>query len=403
MRVLVGITGGIAAYKVPQLVRMLKKNGADVKTVCTPNALRFVGDETLRTVSGHPVYRDGASLQDVEHIRLAEWADLFLICPATANTIAKIAHGIADNLLSTLALSIPLHKLVIVPAMNTVMWENAATQENIRLLKRRGARVLPVGEGELACGATGAGRMIEVDKIMEIIFATTGPDALILKGKKILISSGPTEEPLDPVRVITNRSSGKMGAALAKAALRYGAEVTVVSGPAKVPLPSGARVVRVRTAAEMREAMLAEFEAVDICIMAAAVSDFRPIKAGVSKIKREEGKPFTLSLEPNADILAELGAKKGERFLVGFALETEDGEARAREKMLQKGCSMMVLNKAEESLSLDSTRITVLYENEAGETRPVTGKDDAAEYLMGLIATRMGLTDPPEPECRKTI
>lgn len=386
MRVLVGITGGIAAYKVPQLVRMLKKQGADVKTVCTPNALRFVGDETLRTVSGHPVYRDAASLQDVEHIRLAEWADLFLICPATANSIAKIAHGIADNLLSTLALSIPLNKLVIVPAMNTVMWENAATQENIRLLEQRGANVLPVGEGELACGTTGAGRMIEIKEIADYVLSSTGPDTPLFKGKKILISSGPTEEPLDPVRVITNRSSGKMGAALARAALRLGANVTVVSGPAEVPLPSSARVVRVRTAAEMREAMLAEFEAADICIMAAAVSDFRPSQVSASKIKKIGGKPLVLTLEANADILAELGAKKGERFLVGFALETEDGETRAREKMVQKGCSMMVLNQAGESLSLDSTRITVLYGNGASEKCPVTGKDAAAEFLMRRIA-----------------
>lgn len=390
MRVLVGITGGIAAYKVPQLVRLLKKQGADVKTVCTPSALRFVGDEALRAVSSHPVYRDGASLQDIEHIRLAEWTEIFLICPATANTIAKIAHGIADNLLSTLALSIPLCKLVIAPAMNTVMWENAATQENIRLLKERGVRVMPVGEGELACGTSGAGRMAELDEIAAFVIA---PAVQLFKGKNIVISSGPTEEPLDPVRVITNRSSGRMGAALAKAALRLGAEVVVVSGPAKVPLPAGVRVVGVRTAAEMRKAMLAEFDAADICIMAAAVSDFRPIEVSTSKMKRTGDKPVILALEANADILAELGRKKGEKFLVGFALETEEGEVRARGKMTEKGCDMMVLNRADESLSLDTTRITVLDPDGGSETPPIIGKDEAALFLMQRIAARLSLTN----------
>jgi phosphopantothenoylcysteine decarboxylase/phosphopantothenate--cysteine ligase len=392
-RVLVGITGGIAAYKVPQLVRLLKKRGADVKTVCTPAALRFVGDEALRAVSNHPVYRDDAPLLNIEHIRLAEWADLFIICPATANTIAKIASGIADNLLTTLALSIPLDKLLIAPAMNTTMWENAATRENIRLLKQRGVKILPVGVGELACGTTGAGRMLEPDEIVDFVLAATGPESSLFSGNKILISSGPTEEPIDPVRVITNRSSGKMGTALARAALRLGAEVTVVSGPAEAPLPSGARVVNVRTAAEMRTAMVAEFANVDICIMAAAVGDFRPAQFSATKIKKTEGTQLVLVLEANPDILAELGAKKEKRFLVGFALETEDGAERAKSKMLEKGCDMMVLNYADESLSLDSTRIAVLDRNGESETRPVTGKDDAAEYIMQRIAATMGLTD----------
>src|SRR5271157_1045421 len=181
-RILVGITGGIAAYKVPQLIRLLKKNGADVKAVCTPGALRFVGGEALRTVSGHPVYSDNAEFHDLEHIRLSEWADYFLICPATANTIAKITHGIADNLLTTIALSIPSEKTAVAPAMNTVMWENRATRENIATLKKRGVKVLPVGEGELACGASGPGRMLEVEAVADFVMSMI-PASGALKGK----------------------------------------------------------------------------------------------------------------------------------------------------------------------------------------------------------------------------
>ncbi len=388
VRILIGITGGIAAYKVPQLIRLLKKNGAEVKAVCTPCALRFVGDETLRTVSGHPLYRDDVSFHDIEHIRLAEWTDLFIICPATANTIAKIAHGIADNLLTTLALSVPPEKMAVAPAMNTVMWENRVTKENIAALEKRGVTVLPVGEGELACSASGPGRMLEVEEIVDFVMSRL-PAEGALSGKRVLISSGPTEEPIDPVRVISNRSSGKMGAALARAALMQGAKVTVVSGPARAALPPGARIIKVRTAGQMRDAMRKEFRSADICIMAAAVSDFKPAQTRASKIRRDGGGKISLALEANPDILAELGKRKGNKFLVGFALETSAGNEQAERKMNDKKCDMMIVNRAGESLDRDSTKITILDAGGSAEPFPAMDKTQAGELIMQRIAARL--------------
>jgi phosphopantothenoylcysteine decarboxylase/phosphopantothenate--cysteine ligase len=387
-RVLVGITGGIAAYKVPQLIRLLKKEGAEVKAVCTPWALRFVGDETLRTITGFPVYRDGRESYDIEHIRLAEWTDLFAICPATANTIAKIAHGIADNLLTTTAISLPPEKILVAPAMNTTMWQNAATQENVAVLRKRGMTILPVGEGELACKTIGPGRMLEVEEIAGIILSGLHPEPL-LAGKRVLISLGPTEEPLDPVRMMTNRSSGKMGAALARSALKFGAQVVLVSGPVGVSLPDVERLVKVRTAEEMREAMLREFGKADVCIMAAAVGDFRPLSVSATKIRRTEGQRLTVELAANPDILAELGRLKEHRFVVGFALETDDGEASARRKMADKGCDMMILNRADDALEGDTTRITLFTGSEA-EGFPLQSKTEAADCIMRRIAGLAG-------------
>ncbi|MBN2037712.1 MAG: bifunctional phosphopantothenoylcysteine decarboxylase/phosphopantothenate--cysteine ligase CoaBC [Chitinispirillaceae bacterium] len=389
-RILVGITGGIAAYKVPQLIRLLRKQGAEIKAVCTPDALAFIGSETLRTVCGHPLYRDGISYYDaIEHVRLAEWADLFLICPATANTIAKIAHGIADNLLTTLALSLPSRRLLIAPAMNAVMWQNAVTQENIALLEKRGCIVLPVGEGELACASEGPGRMLEIDQIADAALAHASPHGA-LAGKRLLIASGATEEPLDPVRVITNRSSGKMGAALARAALQQGAKVVVVSGPARHAPPYGARVVQVTTADEMRRAMEKEFTAADICIMAAAVSDFRPVRKMSHKVRRRDKGRIAIELAPNPDIAALLGKRKGKRCLVGFALETREGEASARAKMKRKRCDMMILNRAHEALGRDDTRITILTADGSAQKFPVMAKTEAAVIIMQHIAALVG-------------
>ncbi len=386
-RILIGITGGIAAYKVPQLIRLLKKEGNEVKAVCTSWALRFVGDETIRTVTGYPVFRDDDSFYDIEHIRLAEWTDLFAICPATANSIAKIAHGIADNLLTTIAISIPPEKILVAPAMNTVMWLNAATQENVVLLAKRGMTILPVGEGELACSTVGPGRMLDIEEIAGRILSKLHSEPL-LSGKRVLISLGPTEEPLDPVRLITNRSSGKMGAALVRSALAFGAQVTMVSGPVSVSLPA-TEVVKVRTTAEMREAMLREFGAADICIMAAAVSDYRPVEVSASKIQRTEGRRLAIELETNPDILAELCRQKGRKIVVGFSLETNDGEAAARRKMAEKGCDMMVLNTASESLETDTTRITILSGSETKEY-PLQSKSEAADCIMRYIAGLAG-------------
>lgn len=313
-RIVIGISGGIAAYKIPHLIRLLVKQGAAVKVVLTEHALPLVGIDSLQTLCGYPVYRDGSTRYEMDHIKLAQWADLLLIAPATANTIAKIAHGIADNLLTTLVCAAPPSRVLFAPAMNTGMWDNPATRDNIASLTKKEYTVLPVGHGELACGDQGAGRMLEPEELVERIAVFRGA-SMLLKGKKVLISSGPTEEPIDPVRVLTNSSSGKMGAALAEAALRQGAIVTVVTGPASEPLPLGATVIPVRTAVEMGAALLERFAEADICIMAAAVSDYRPAVYATNKIERNDSGKLLLELIPNPDILAGLGRIKEHRFL----------------------------------------------------------------------------------------
>lgn len=389
-KVLIGITGGIAAYKIPSLVRLFRKRGCQVKTVLTPSARGLVGEEALKTVSGNPVFLDGSSFYDMDHIRLSEWADIFLVCPATANTIAKVAHGIADNLLTSLALSIPEEKIIIAPAMNSVMWMNKATCANIEILKSRGVRVLPVGEGELACKVVGPGRMLEVEQIADLVLSPREASA-IFEGKHILISSGPTEEPIDPVRVITNRSSGKMGAALAGVALTMGARVTVVSGPAQMALPSGARVVPVTSAEQMQSALEDEFDSADVCIMAAAVSDYRPAVSSSSKIHREESEKLTLELLPNPDIVAGLGKRKKKQFIVGFSLESGNGLERAVDKMKRKNCDMMVYNRAEDALGRDSTSISLLFADGRVENCPAVDKVEAARVILRSIAGCLGV------------
>lgn len=384
-RIVVGVTGGIAAYKIPHLVRLLRKQGAEVKVVLTSHAQSFVGIDALRTLSGNPVYRDGSAVYDIDHIRLTEWADILLIAPATANTVAKIAHGIADNLLTSIALAFPPGRTIIVPAMNSGMWENPATRENISLLVARTYKVLPVGKGELACGDEGPGRMMEVEAIVEAVmeyFKIGRP----LSGKRVLISSGPTEEPIDPVRVITNRSSGKMGAALAREALRMGAEVTVVSGPISAALPAGVRMRPVRTAEEMETALREEFAATDICIMAAAVADYRPLSASPIKLQRDHQAVFSLDLVANRDILAGLGSLKQKQILVGFALENSDDEVRVKEKMMRKQCDLMVANRVETSLGTDTTEITI-FDTKGGCSKygPVSKEVAARELLRHII------------------
>lgn len=357
-RIVLGITGGIAAYKTPHLIRLLCKKGASVKVVLTRHAMSFTGSEALRTVSGAPLYHDDSTDYDIGHIRLTQWADLLVVAPATANTIAKIAHGIADNLLTSTTLAFSPHNTIIVPAMNTGMWNNEATRTNIATLKARGITVLPVGTGALACGDDGEGRMIEPEEIAAAIEARESAGRP-LSGKTVLISSGPTEEPIDPVRVITNRSSGKMGAALAAEALAMGASVTVVSGPAIAPLPQGAKVIAVRTAEEMSTALHDNFSTADICIMAAAVSDYRPVTVATDKIHRDTTGTLTIACTPNSDILASLGNSKKQQVLVGFALESSDNEARAREKMARKKCDLMVFNLVNTSLGTNDTAITI--------------------------------------------
>jgi phosphopantothenoylcysteine decarboxylase/phosphopantothenate--cysteine ligase len=389
-RIILGITGGIAAYKMPQLVRLLQKQGIEVTAVLTPGSRDLVGEEALRVVTKNPVYREDRaepSGHDMAHIELAKWAQFLLVCPASANTIAKLAHGIADNLLTTLALSFE-SRLLFAPAMNTSMWKNAATRANIDLLASRGARILPVDSGELACGDEGPGRLPPLESIVDFVCSAFAPR--LLSCRKVLISSGPTIEPLDAVRVITNRSSGKMGAALARAALLSGAEVVVVTGPAKAALPPGCRVIPVETALEMKTALEAEFDNCDICIMAAAVSDFRPRHIEQGKKHRAADKEWRVELAANPDIAASLGAKKKKQFLVGFSLDVgEDAEA-GRRKMKAKHCDMMVVNSARTSLETDTTTARVLFSGAKDKIIRECTKQDAAQEIIGLIAGRLG-------------
>lgn len=385
--IVIGVTGGIAAYKIPQLIRLLQKRGAVVKVVVTAHARPLVGEETLRTLSGFPVYSDTATNYDMDHIRLTEWADFFLVAPATANTIAKIAYGIGDNLLTTLALTFPPEKTFIAPAMNTAMWENKTTQKNVSLLKKGGMNVLPVGVGELACGDGGAGRMIEVDAIADILLAESEKERS-LKDVKVLISSGPTEEPIDPVRVITNRSSGKMGAALAAAALRAGAEVTVVSGPAVTSLPDGVEIIRVRTVDEMEREMNHRFPDADICIMAAAVSDYRPSVSAQRKIHRDGKTSLSIELVPNNDILAGLGTKKKKQLLVGFALEDTVDVPRAVAKLERKKCDILILNSIGDALGTDQSEVHyITAEGKVGTAGPAA-KEFIAREICAILAQR---------------
>lgn len=391
LNIVLGVSGGIAAYKIPALIRLLKQHDIELKVVLTKAALTLVGQDALRAVSQGPVYLDEAeSTYDMDHIRLAQWADLFIICPATANTIAKIAHGIADNLLTTLVLSFN-GPILVAPAMNTVMWQNQATRDNIATIKKRGIRVLPVTSGALACGDEGPGRMLSVETVAEYILGAHLP--LCFAGKKILIASGPTAEPIDPVRIITNRSSGKMGAALANAALCMGAEVTVVSGPSQVSLPEGIAVKHVSTFKEMSDTLQMQFKKADVCIMAAAISDFSPCKVSKQKIKREGKRSVSLELTPNKDIAATLAKKRDRQFLVCFSLETDGGEKRAKEKMKKKGCDMMIYNSVDSSLGMDNSKISILYPGKKSIKKPVMSKRETAQVILQSIAGTLGFTN----------
>ncbi|MCL1947247.1 MAG: bifunctional phosphopantothenoylcysteine decarboxylase/phosphopantothenate--cysteine ligase CoaBC [Chitinivibrionia bacterium] len=360
--ILIGISGGVAAYKIPLLIRILKKQGHNVKVILTDSAKKLVAPDVLKTLTGFPVYTDDGENYDMAHIRLEEWADLFVLSPATANSIAKMAHGIADNLLSTTFLSLTC-PIIVVPAMNTAMWNNAATIANVKTLKERGIFVLPTATGELACGAVGAGRMIEPSDISEYVTLVLQKTNLQGKfsGKTICIASGSTIEPIDAVRFITNSSSGKMGAALARAAILSEAKVIVVSGAAKEKLPEGVELVEVNTAKEMREAMLKKLPDCDIIIMAAAVSDFRVEDVDKEKISRETNAKYAINLVKNPDIAKEIGEKKKkEQKLVVFSLETSGGIERAIEKMKRKNADLCVYNIVEKAVGKDSSEIAII-------------------------------------------
>jgi phosphopantothenoylcysteine decarboxylase/phosphopantothenate--cysteine ligase len=386
-KIVLGITGGIAAYKAAELTRRLVKAGAHVKIIMTKSALEFITPLTMQTLSQNRVYTDMFASDDeydMAHIALAEFADAFVVAPATANIIGKIASGIGDDLLSTTIMA-ENKPTLICPAMNDKMLANPIVHDNIRKLKKNGYAVMDSAVGELACKTEGKGRLPEIDAILAEIENILTPQDLA--GVRILITAGPTEEPLDPVRFITNLSSGKMGYALASAAQRRGARVTLVSGPTSLPLPPLEKIVTVRTAREMHKAVLQHYKSARVIIKAAAVADYRPKIVANEKIKKE-GKTLFIELERNPDIIAEIGKKKGNRILVGFAMETQNLLTNARGKLVKKNMDMIVANNLRQEgagFRTDTNIITVI--DRAGKTESLEKmtKIDAAGAILNRI------------------
>ena len=386
--ILLGVTGGIAAYKAVEIVSRLRKAGAAVHVIMTEGATKFVAPLTFREISGNPVVHtmwDEPKTWNVEHIALAQWADCFVIAPATANMIGKIASGIADDMLSTTAMA-ATSPVMIAPAMNTNMYHNPITQQNMAKLHQLGYHIIEPAAGMLACGIEGVGRLPEpvvVVGAIQALFAAQSD----LKGKKVLVTAGGTREPIDPVRYIGNRSSGKMGYALAEAAVKRGAQVVLVSGPVSLTPPVGVQFIPVETAQEMRAAVLAEFADSDIVIKAAAVADYRVSCQSSQKIKKTN-EPLLLVLEKNPDILAELGRIKTQQILVGFAAETENLIAHAAEKLQRKNADLIVANDVTQrgaGFNADTNIVKLLYKNGKVEELPQMAKKKLADVIFDKI------------------
>ena len=386
-RILLGVTGGIAAYKAAELVRELIRQGAKVRVVMTEHACRFVTPLTFETLSGNPVSTDlfgSASNFEISHISLADFSELVILAPATANVIGKMAAGVADDLLTTVLLATTA-PVLICPAMNSKMYANPVVKENIQSLLSRGHAVLEPGYGELACRYEGQGRLADVREIVEESVALlTAKD---LSEEHILVTAGPTQEPLDPVRYITNYSSGKMGYALAIMARRRGAFVTLVSGPTELPVPKGVAFVPVKTAIEMRDAVMGRLAKATVVIKAAAVADYRPEECKKLKIKKNEEK-MTVSLKRNPDILAEIAKMKGHRSLVGFSMESDHVVENARKKLLKKGMDFIVANDVTEpgaGFQVDTNVVWIL-DREGGEEKlPLMDKMDVAGAILDRV------------------
>jgi phosphopantothenoylcysteine decarboxylase/phosphopantothenate--cysteine ligase len=387
--IVLGVTGGIAAYKAAEFVRLLARKGANVHVVMSQNAQEFVTPLTFQTLSGNPVMTDLFTLiedEKIGHIALADLAELIVILPATANIIGKIATGIADDFLSTMVMASKA-PVFFVPSMNVHMWQNQALQKNIQVLLESGYQIIEPGEGELACHWYGKGRLAELDEVVEKVEDLFSQKDL--KGERILITAGPTQEPIDPVRFITNRSSGKMGYALAKVARRRGAEVILVTGPTLLSLPRrDIEVVPVQTAAEMREAVLGHMEGCTVVIKAAAVSDYRPRMISQAKLKKAEPH-YSLELERTTDILGEIGERKGDRIVVGFAAETEDLIAHARKKLLEKNLDLIVVNdvtKPDSGFSSDTNQVKILFPSGEVKDHPVMSKEEVSQLILDDVA-----------------
>lgn len=396
--VVVGVSGGIAAYKACELVRRLRDRGATCIVVMTPAARGFVTPLTFETLSGNPVVSDLWGDQRprfelpashmkrvrgrVEHVDVAEVADCVVIAPATADLMARIVHGQAPDALTSVVLASPA-PLVVAPAMDLQMWRSAATQSNVRAMRARGATLVGPDSGPLASGLAGPGRLAEVDAIVAACEQAVQRRAS-MQGLHVLVGAGRTEEPLDPVRMITNRSSGRMGFAIAEAARERGARVTLVSGPVSIEPPHGVQVERVTTALQMQRAMQAAAARADVILMAAAVADYRPARTSSQKLKRS-GSDMTLALTPNPDILAGLGrARKPRQVLVGFALETDDGVSRARGKLTAKRCDLIVLNSPDAGIGTDTNRVTLVEQRSSTEL-PERSKREVAEAILDRV------------------
>lgn len=391
-KIVLGVTGGIAIYKVVDLVSKLRKQGAVVRVMMTEHAAKFVTPLLFQEISGNKVASSmwgGNDEFNVEHIALAEWADLFLIAPATANILAKMANGIADDLVSTVLLAAKA-PIIVCPAMNTGMLENAATQANLTTLKMRGVTIMAPDAGHLACGITGAGRLPEVFSIIAFLENFLAQCEGDMRGLKVMVSAAGTREPIDPVRFVGNRSSGKMGYAIARCASLRGARVTLISGPSALKPPPNVDTVNVETTQQMLEACFKVYPDVDVVIMAAAVADYRPRDVATQKIKKNNEDALTVVMDKNPDILKSLGAEKKQQFLVGFAAETQNLLANAREKIQKKNLDMIVANDvtmAGAGFNADTNVVKFLYADGKVEELPKMSKDMVAQELLDRVLT----------------
>lgn len=398
-RILVAVSGGIAAYKTPELVRALVREGHAVRCALTRNAARFVTPLVLQTVSGHPVRTDLFDAEqegEIDHIALADWAEAVVIAPATADLLAKLAHGVADDLVSTLLLATRAPVLAA-PAMNVNMWDHPATRANVATLRERGVRFVGPEPGFLACGWEGQGRMSEPAVIAAEAERLLG--APTLAGERVVVTAGGTREPLDPVRVLSNRSSGKMGFEVAAEAARRGAEVVLIAGPSALPTPAGVRRVAVETALQMRDAVHAELARCSVFVAAAAVSDFRPAMPAKQKIKKEtlgDDGGLVVELVRNPDILAEVGAAAGRerRIVVGFAAESEDVLPAARRKLERKRCDLVVANdvsRNDAGFDVDTNAVTFVWPDGRDEALPLLPKRAVAARILDCVERLRGV------------
>ena len=389
--IVLGVSGGIAAYKSVELLRLLTKQGADIRVLMTRNACRFVGPLTFEALSGKAVcthlFEEGHNAS-IGHIAWAKDADAVIVAPATANIIGKIAGGIADDALTTFLLAVTA-PVLICPSMNSDMYQSTSVQRNLSILEKDGHIILKPDSGELACGVTGPGRLPEPEEILDRLIKGMCPQDL--SGKRILVTAGPTQEPMDPVRFLSNPSSGKMGFAIARAAEHRGAHVTLISGPTSLQDPCNVKVIRIQTAAQLASAAFENFPHADIIIKSAAVSDYRPREVGSEKMKKKKD-AMVLNLVRNQDILAEMGQRKGSRFLVGFAAETEALDQHATEKLQIKNLDMIVGNivKGENSaFGSDTNKVTLYYRDGTQEALPVMDKEGLAHKLLDRIVQRV--------------